>query len=211
MNRSLHAPSAMKSLAPVPRGMENGNVQDSVSRLPDGSVNFTQLVACPKIPCYLGTPKHGRTLSLSKFDNVDFCSSLAGCAFLTYVERASAEKAQKALHERITLPGVSESLRFLYSSNRNGIYFNYSFRRRPPKHTNSMEKPGMMFWHNFRLYPKQNYIRLSSSVPRNLLACFLPSSLPFRNCVGWKRRVGSERLNSNSSVVMRSEIESDVC
>ena len=116
------------------------------------------------------------SLSLSKFDNVDFCSSLAGCAFLTYVERASAEKAQKALHERITLPGVSESLRFLYSSNRNGIYFNYSFRRRPPKHTNSMEKPGMMFWHNFRLYPKQNYIRLSSSVPRNWLACLLACS-----------------------------------
>ena len=35
--------------------------------------------------------------------------SFTGCAFLTYVERASAEKAQKALHERITLPGVSAS------------------------------------------------------------------------------------------------------
>lgn len=38
--------------------------------------------------------------------------SIAGCAFLTYVTRESAENAQYALHEKITLPGVRQDLYF---------------------------------------------------------------------------------------------------
>ena len=38
----------------------------------------------------------------------------AGCAFLTYVSRESAVKAQNALHEKITLPGVRQRYKIIY-------------------------------------------------------------------------------------------------
>ena len=58
---------------------------------------------------YLGPPNLSRNYTGARLTNsASIFFSFAGCAFLTYVERASAEKAQKALHERITLPGVSK-------------------------------------------------------------------------------------------------------
>ena len=82
--------------------------------------DFTVYILVYSFTC-IKAPSNGPILLFTMIQTRTFCV-FSGCAFLTYCGRESALRAQAALHEQKTLPGVSHTVCTSLSLSRIALY-----------------------------------------------------------------------------------------